>query len=99
MFGKVGNINLSALDVQTDAKGSLQSQNMFVARISQNIMEESKVGIIITNGSPSGGKTPLQELISPIIVPDLWTQIISRHLFGECKTGMRTKEVISKHGD
>jgi hypothetical protein len=59
MFGKVGNTNLSVLDVQSGAEGPLQSQNMFATRISQNILEESKVGIIVTNGSPSGDKNTL----------------------------------------
>jgi len=59
MFGKVGNTNISALDVQTRNQGELTAKNMFAARISQNILEESKAGIIITNGSPSGAKNTL----------------------------------------
>jgi len=59
LFGKVGNTNLAALDVQTDPFGSIPSQNLFAGRISQNILKESKVGIIATNGTPSGEKNTL----------------------------------------
>jgi Domain of unknown function (DUF5916)/Carbohydrate family 9 binding domain-like len=59
VFGKVGNTNLSALDVQTHFPGLTSTQNMFAGRISQNILEESKVGIIATNGSQSGAKNTL----------------------------------------
>ena len=59
MFGKVRNTNLSALDVQSRSEGALPAQNMFAARISQNILKESKAGAIITNGSPSGERNTL----------------------------------------
>jgi len=59
IFGKVENTNITALDVQTRALGLIPSQNMFAGRISQNILEESKVGFIATNGSPSGEKNTL----------------------------------------
>ena len=59
VFGKVGNTNIAALDVQTGPSGPVSSQNMFASRISQNILEESKVGFIATNGDPSGEKNTL----------------------------------------
>jgi hypothetical protein len=59
VFGKVGNTNISALDVQSDRAGKIPSQNMFATRISQNILKESKAGIIVTNGNPSGEKNTL----------------------------------------
>jgi len=59
IFGKVGNTNIAALDVQTRPSGLITSQNMFASRISQNILEESKVGVIATNGSPTGEKNAL----------------------------------------
>jgi hypothetical protein len=59
VFGKVGNTNIAALDVQTGLSGLIPSQNLFAGRISQNILRESKVGIIATNGSPSGTKNTL----------------------------------------
>ncbi len=59
LFGKLGNMNLSVLDVQTRTYDKLPSDNMFASRISQNILDESKVGIIFTNGDPSGKKNTL----------------------------------------
>ena len=59
VYGKVGNTNIAALDVQTHNPGLTSYQNMFAGRISQNILKESKVGIIATNGSPSGEKNSL----------------------------------------
>ena len=58
-FGKVGNTNISALDVQSQRSGIFRPQNMFAARVSQNILEESKAGIILTNGDPAGGRNTL----------------------------------------
>ncbi len=59
VFGKIKNTNIAALDVQTGRSGTVGSQNMFAARISQNILDESKVGVILTNGSPTGEKNTL----------------------------------------
>ena len=59
MFGRVENTNIAALDVGTGPSGPVPSQNMFACRISQNILEESKVGLIATSGSPSGEKNTL----------------------------------------
>jgi hypothetical protein len=64
-FGKLGNTNLSVLDVQTRAFSdeglslNLPSGNLFAARVSQNVLAESKVGAIFTNGSPTGEKNTL----------------------------------------
>ena len=59
MFGKAGNTNISALDVQSGKKGLMPSTNMFATRISENIFRQSKTGIIITNGDSTGGKNRL----------------------------------------
>lgn len=65
VYGKLGNTSLSIVDVGTRPLGgnapetALPAQNFFAARLSQNILEESKVGIILTDGSPSGGKNSL----------------------------------------
>ena len=64
-FGKLGNTNLSFLDVKTRAFADqslsldLPSENFVAARIYQNVLAESKVGVIFTNGSPSGEKNTL----------------------------------------
>jgi len=59
LYGKVGETNISALDVQTGDYPGLPGRNMFAARLTQNIFAESKVGLILTNGSPTGGRNTL----------------------------------------
>jgi hypothetical protein len=64
-FGKLGNTNLSILDVKTRSFAdesvslNLPSENYFAARVSQNVLEESSVGVILTNGSATGEKNTL----------------------------------------
>ena len=62
LYGKVGNTNISLLDVQTGAFGDLSGQNLLAARITQNIFAQSKVGLIFTNGSPTGERNSLAGL-------------------------------------
>ncbi len=59
LYGKIGQTNLSVLDVQTKKYGELPSTNFFAARMTQDIFAESKVGWIFTNGSPTGEKNTL----------------------------------------
>ena len=61
MFGKIGDTNLQVLDVRTGATESLglQAENFLVARVSQNIWAESRVGAIFTTGSPTGARNSL----------------------------------------
>ena len=61
VFGKIGRTNLQVLDVRTGAYEdlSLPAENFLVARVSQNILAESKVGVIFTDGSPTGAKNSL----------------------------------------
>ena len=59
LYGKIGDINVSALDVQTGDYAGLAGRNFFAARMTRNIFAESKVGVILTNGSPTGGKNTL----------------------------------------
>jgi len=59
LYGKIGSTNISALDVQTGDSPGLPGRNLFAARMTQNIFAESKVGWILTNGSPTGKKNTL----------------------------------------
>ncbi len=59
MFGKLGNTSLSVLDVQTGESGSLGSTNLFAGRVYQNILKESKAGLIFTRGDQGGGQNSL----------------------------------------
>ena len=59
LYGKIGSTNISALDVQTGDSPGLPGRNLFAARMTQNVLAESKVGWILTNGSPTGEKNTL----------------------------------------
>lgn len=59
VYGRIGDTNLAVLDVRTDSFGEFAGRNFFAARMSQNILEESKIGWIFTNGSPAGEKNSL----------------------------------------
>ncbi|NRA09767.1 MAG: carbohydrate binding family 9 domain-containing protein [Myxococcales bacterium] len=50
--GRVGPYNLGFLDVQAESHGGVRSRNLAVARISRNVLDESTVGFIATNGDP-----------------------------------------------
>jgi hypothetical protein len=59
LYGKVGDTNLAVLDVQTGKFDTLAGQNLLAARIVQNIFAQSKIGVIFTNGSPTGARNSL----------------------------------------
>ena len=70
LYGKIGNTNLTFLDVQTRAARvadpaaeggmrDLPGGNLLAARVTQNIFAQSKVGFIFTNGSPTGERNSL----------------------------------------
>jgi hypothetical protein len=59
VYGKIGRTNLAALDVQTEKYGGLPGRNFLALRLTQDILSESKVGIIVTNGSPTGERNTL----------------------------------------
>jgi hypothetical protein len=59
LYGKVGNTNLSFLDVVTGAYGDQPGRNYLAGRVTQNIFAQSKVGLIFTDGSPNGEKNSL----------------------------------------
>jgi hypothetical protein len=68
LYGKIGNTNLTFLDVQTKATTAgdgaggvveLPGTNLLAARVTQNIFAQSKVGFIFTNGSQTGERNSL----------------------------------------
>ncbi len=59
VYGKIGDTNLAILDVQTGDYGDLPGRNLLAARMTQNILAQSKVGWIFTNGSPTGERNSL----------------------------------------
>jgi len=52
LTGRVGDLNLGLLDVQMKSDKELGDKNLLVARGSVNVLEQSSVGAIFTNGDP-----------------------------------------------
>jgi hypothetical protein len=61
VFGQIGATNVQVLDVRTAAHDDLglAPENFLVARVSRNVLAESRVGAIFTSGSPTGGRNSL----------------------------------------
>jgi hypothetical protein len=56
LVGRQTDYNIGVLDVETRdlPDGTLARQNLFAARVSRNLFEQSWVGAIVTNGNPDG---------------------------------------------
>lgn len=52
LTGRVGRWNLGVLDIEQDATGNVDATNLFVGRVSANVLDESTVGFIVTDGDP-----------------------------------------------
>jgi len=52
LTGRVGRWNIGVLDIKQDAYQNVDSSNLFVGRIAANVLGESSVGMIVTNGDP-----------------------------------------------
>ena len=52
LSGRVGRWNVGALAIQQDAFEGVDSSNLFVGRMAANVLEESAVGFIVTDGDP-----------------------------------------------
>ncbi|MBW2497390.1 MAG: hypothetical protein JRF61_08980, partial [Deltaproteobacteria bacterium] len=50
--GRVGRFNIGALNIQQDGNAGVRDTNLSVVRMSANVLEESKVGFIVTHGDP-----------------------------------------------
>jgi len=59
VFGRLGQTNLAFLDVLTEKSFGLPRQNFMAGRVYQNVLSESKVGVIFTRGSPTGERNTL----------------------------------------
>jgi hypothetical protein len=64
LTGHQSNYNVGVLDVETGgfsdpslSSGSVDRQNLFAARVSRNILDQSWIGGILTHGDPSGSGT------------------------------------------
>src|SRR6266850_376834 len=56
LVGRQSDYNIGVLDVETRdlPEASLRRQNLFAARVSRNLFEQSWIGAIVTNGNPDG---------------------------------------------
>lgn len=63
LTGRVGATSVALLDVQQQGYAGLDSKNLGILRISQQVLEESSVGMILTHGDPAtNGKANLAGL-------------------------------------
>jgi hypothetical protein len=53
LTGRVGDWNVGALAVQQGDFGTLDGQSVFVGRATVNVLSESNVGVIVTQGNPT----------------------------------------------
>ena len=54
LTGRVGRWNVGALNIRQDAYREVDAANLFVGRAAANILEESSIGMIVTDGNPQG---------------------------------------------
>jgi len=52
LTGRVGDWNLGALSVRQDKFGDIDATDVFVGRAVRNVLEQSRVGFIMTDGDP-----------------------------------------------
>ena len=53
LTGRVGDMSIGALAIRQKAAGDVDATDLFVARGSYNVLEESAVGFIMTHGDPA----------------------------------------------
>ena len=53
LTGRVGDFNIGALAIRQEAIGDVEATDLFVARGSYNVLDESAVGFIMTHGDPT----------------------------------------------
>ena len=54
LSGSLGPVNIGALTTRTDKSGDLDAQTLSVARLSADVGEGSRIGMIVTDGDPTG---------------------------------------------
>ena len=60
LSGRIGNLNVGALGVRMDKTDNVDAETFSVARLSADILEDSRIGAILTHGDPDGtGKNTL----------------------------------------
>lgn len=54
--GRMGRFNIGTLAIKQGEFGAIDAQNLFIARMSANVLEESNVGFILTDGDPASNR-------------------------------------------
>ncbi|MGV3592066.1 MAG: DUF5916 domain-containing protein [Gammaproteobacteria bacterium] len=54
--GRLGRFNLGTLAIRQGEFGAVDAQSLFVARASANVLSESNVGFIVTDGDPASNR-------------------------------------------
>ena len=57
LTGRMGDLSLGALAIRQEAAGDVTAKDLFVARGSYNVLDESTVGFIMTHGDPASNET------------------------------------------
>ena len=52
LTGRIGRFDVGLLDIQQDSFGVVDQSNLFVGRAAANVLAESSLGVIVTNGDP-----------------------------------------------
>ncbi|MBJ19772.1 MAG: hypothetical protein CL933_10160 [Deltaproteobacteria bacterium] len=50
--GRIGRFNIGLMDILQEGKGEIDASNLFAGRVSMNVLGESTIGAIVTNGDP-----------------------------------------------
>lgn len=51
--GRVGNFNIGALAIRQDENAGVDTSDLFITRVSANVLDDSRVGFIFTDGDPT----------------------------------------------
>jgi hypothetical protein len=57
LTGRVGDFNVGALAIRQEAAGDISAKDLFVARGSYNVLDESAIGFIMTHGDPTSNES------------------------------------------
>lgn len=59
LAGRVGGVNVGFLDIQQDQNEGRDGENLAVARVSANVLDESTLGVLLTHGDPNSREEDL----------------------------------------
>jgi hypothetical protein len=51
--GRIGRFDIGTLAIRQEEFGAVEAADLFVGRVAANVLEESSVGMIVTNGDPA----------------------------------------------